>query len=456
MGVAIRKHFKDFIAVLVLVGIAASITLFILVNQNVNAPSWVPVLGHDTFQLKAEFQTAQAVTPGQGQTVNIAGVPVGQVSAVDLTDGRAVVTMDMDPKFKDRIYPNATMLLRPKTGLKDMIIALDPGSSASGAPLSENATISVSHTQPDVNFDEFLSVLDADTRDYLVLLLNGGGRGLVGNGRTLAQVLRRFDPTQRNIAKITSQLQKRQTNIKKSITYTQLLLTALGSKDTQLSEFVKQSNASLSAFAAQEANIKQTINLLPGALSATNTAVQNLNTSSQIAGPVLKNLLPAANGLAAVEQASQPFFAQTLAPLRDQIKPFSVDSLPALRLLKPTSQNLAAASPGLLKTAKSLNYGVNELTYKDPSVQALPYLFNAFWLGHNTNAQILNQDAAGPVRQTVFLGSQNTWQVVNSVLSNVCAPGGNYSVGSPSVWATLQLLRAPRPTSVPPVVCRGS
>jgi phospholipid/cholesterol/gamma-HCH transport system substrate-binding protein len=456
MGVAIRKHFKDFVAVLVLVGIAAAITLFILVNQNVNAPSWVPVLGHDTFQLKAEFQTAQAVTPGQGQTVNIAGVPVGQVSGVDLKSGRAVVTMDMDPKFKDRIYPNATMLLRPKTGLKDMIIALDPGSSASGAPLGEHATISISHTQPDVNFDEFLSVLDADTRDYLVLLLNGGGQGLVGNGRTLAQVLRRFDPTQRNIAKITSELQKRQTNIKKSITYTQLLLNALGSKDTQLSEFVKQSNASLAAFAAQETNIKQTINLLPGALSATNTAMKNLNTASQISGPVLNKLLPAANGLAAVEQASQPFFAQTLAPLRDQIKPFAIESLPALSLLKPTSQNLAAASPGLLKTAKSFNYGLNELTYEDPSVQAPPYLFNAFWLGHNTNAQILNQDAAGPVRQSVFLGARNTWGTIYSILKEVCAPAGNASVGSPSAWATIELLRAPRPTSVPAPVCRGS
>lgn len=455
MGVAIRKHFKDFLAVLVLVGIAAAITLFILVNQNVSAPAWVPVLGHETFQMKAEFQTAQAVTPGQGQTVDIAGVPVGQVSAVELKDGRAVVTMDMDPKFKDRIYPNATMLLRPKTGLKDMIIALDPGSSASGEPLGKNATISVSHTQPDVNFDEFLSVLDADTRDYLVLLLNGGGQGLVGNGRTLAQVLRRFDPTQRNIAKITSQLQKRQQNIKTSITDTQLLLNALGDKDTQLSEFVKQSNASLAAFAAQEANIKETINLLPGALSATNTAMQKLDTASTIAGPTLNKLLPAANGLVDVEKASQPFFSQTLAPLRDQIKPFSTDSLPALNLLKPTSQDLAAASPGLLKTAKSFNYGLNELTY-EPAGQIPPYLFNLFWLGHNTNAQILNQDAAGPVRQSVFLGAKNTWGTIYSILKEVCAPAGNVSVGSPSAWATIELLRPPRPSSVPAPVCRGS
>src|SRR5690349_22516632 len=41
------------------------------------------------FTLKAEFETAQAVTPGQGQTVDIAGVPIGQISTVDLVNGRA-------------------------------------------------------------------------------------------------------------------------------------------------------------------------------------------------------------------------------------------------------------------------------------------------------------------------------------------------------------------------------
>ena len=37
--------------------------------------------------LKADFQTAQAVTPGQGQSVTIAGAKIGEISSVTLHEG---------------------------------------------------------------------------------------------------------------------------------------------------------------------------------------------------------------------------------------------------------------------------------------------------------------------------------------------------------------------------------
>ena len=72
------------------------------------------------------MQTAQAVTPGQGQTVNVAGVEVGEIKSVELEDGRAIIGMKIEPRY-DRVYRDATILLRPKTGLKDMVAELTPG-----------------------------------------------------------------------------------------------------------------------------------------------------------------------------------------------------------------------------------------------------------------------------------------------------------------------------------------
>ena len=54
---------------------------------------------------------------------------------------------------------------------------VDPGD---GKPLKENERIKVQNTASDINPDEFLSALDADTRDYLKLLINGAGKGLKG------------------------------------------------------------------------------------------------------------------------------------------------------------------------------------------------------------------------------------------------------------------------------------
>jgi phospholipid/cholesterol/gamma-HCH transport system substrate-binding protein len=76
---AIRKHFRDFAAIVLLFVIAMGVGGYILSNQRFYLPKWVPIVGSDYVKYKAEFATAQSVTPGQGQTVNIAGVNVGVI-----------------------------------------------------------------------------------------------------------------------------------------------------------------------------------------------------------------------------------------------------------------------------------------------------------------------------------------------------------------------------------------
>ena len=39
------------------------------------------------------------MTPGQAKTVRVAGVRVGDISAVNYEDGHAVATMDIDRQF---------------------------------------------------------------------------------------------------------------------------------------------------------------------------------------------------------------------------------------------------------------------------------------------------------------------------------------------------------------------
>ena len=70
-------------------------------------------------------------------------------------------------------------LLRPRTGLKDMTLAVNPGDPKS--PVAKDGfVIPASNTMPDVNLDEFLAALDNDTRDHLQLLLGGAARGPQG------------------------------------------------------------------------------------------------------------------------------------------------------------------------------------------------------------------------------------------------------------------------------------
>ena len=95
MGTAIRKHARDFAAIAFLV-VAGLLVAFVIVQEQ---RLRIPIFEQRPFELKAEFQTAQAVVPGQGQTIRVAGVQVGDVEDVELEDGKAVVTFGLDRDY---------------------------------------------------------------------------------------------------------------------------------------------------------------------------------------------------------------------------------------------------------------------------------------------------------------------------------------------------------------------
>src|SRR4051795_11607177 len=148
LGRQIRRYLRELLAALGVIAIGLATAVVILGQQHYHWP-W-----EHFYEVKAEFASAQAVTPGQGQQVTVSGVQVGDVAGVRLEDGHAVVTLNIDSKYAP-IYNDAHMLLRPRTGLKDMEVVLDPGTKASGE-VPSGGTLPEANTQPDVNPDEVL------------------------------------------------------------------------------------------------------------------------------------------------------------------------------------------------------------------------------------------------------------------------------------------------------------
>src|SRR5436190_10850738 len=222
MKMAIQKHLRDFIALFFMAIVALAVTGYILSQERFHLPKWVPAVGSSFYKLNVELQTGQAVVPGQGQTVDIAGVKVGDVSSVKLKNGVAVVQVEMQKKYTP-VYRNAHVLLRPKTGLKDMYLALDPGTRKAGA-MPSGGTIPVSNTLPDVNPDEVLASLDGDTRSYVEILLSSGGEAFTDKpghegqaSADLRQTFKRFEPTNRDLAKIMGEIAQRRHNVSRVI-----------------------------------------------------------------------------------------------------------------------------------------------------------------------------------------------------------------------------------------------
>ena len=434
---AIRKHLVDFLAIIGLIVVALGVASVILANQRLTLPGWFPVLGQDFTEVEAELSTAQAVTPGQGQTVNVAGVEVGEISGVRLEDGKAIVTLKLEEDSVP-VYRNASVLLRPKTGLKDMVAELTPGTKDAGE-LEDGQRIPIGQTSPDVNLDEILSVLDGDTRSYLQLLLSDGAQGLKGNGRELANTIRRIEPTARYTRAIAEQLATRRRNIKRAIHNFSLVVDELGGKDDQLAEFVENSNAVFASLVSQDANLRATLRELPSALTETRSALGKAELLADELGPTLQGLRPGARALGPTLRQTRPFLRETTPVIRDEIRPFVRASRPLVTELRPALRDLSALTPKLLRSFKVVNALLNTLAYNPPGETEEGFLFWASWVNHLGPAVFSNQDAHGPIRRGLVVVGCQSLQVLENIV-----------LGNPQLGVLTQLLEAPDRADVCP------
>ena len=395
----IERYRTAFISVVTMIIIAAAVGGYVLAHENLKLPGWVPIFGRDYYTLKAEFSTAQAVTPGQGQAVTVAGAKVGEIASVDLNNGVAVVSMKITKKYA-HFYKNATLLLRPKTQLQDITVEVNPGTASAGK-LKSGEVIPESQTAPNVDFDEFLAGLDAETRSYLQELLAGAAGGLQNNSAALAAVLKRFSPTARYTQEIARELEARHANIAHSIHNFRLLMEALGGKDKQLAELVDSSNAVFKTFAAEEANLQSTLHLLPSALHKTSVGLGKLGQASAVLGPTLHALRPFAQNLGPAQEATKQLARETKPVIENEVRPFAREILPTINKLAPSTEGLGEAIPKLATSFTVLNEFFNELAY-NPSKTQGGFLFFLPWANHNLNSVVSTSDANGPVGRSLL------------------------------------------------------
>ncbi len=404
---AIFTHRLDLGAILALLLGALVVAGYILLHQ----PSFS--FGQSYYTVHAPFSTAAAVTGGQGQEVTIAGVQVGQVGTVSLKDGHADVTMNLY-KQDAPVYRNATVLLRPRTPLKDMYLSLDPGSASAGA-VPNGGTLTLTNTEPDVDVSQILSSLDTDTRNYLVLLLSGGAQAFRDDGSTatapspravadLRGALKRFEPLDRDTRTFASLLATRQRSIRRAIHNFNLVIGALGGVNRQFASLISSSDTNFSAISAEDAQLESALSLFPGTLAQTTRTFGKVRSFANANTSALSRLVPFARDLGPALRATRPLFRDTTSVIARQLRPFSVAVTPLARTLAPASSDLAKSVPALSRSIAVLDYLFDELAYQGRGSRH-GYLFWGSWLAHNTDSLVQAQDANGPVVQGIFTGT---------------------------------------------------
>jgi phospholipid/cholesterol/gamma-HCH transport system substrate-binding protein len=316
--------------------------------------------------------------------------------------------MAIDRKFLP-VYRDATILLRPKTGLKDMFLELDPGTdyqaNSNDDEFQNGDTIPLANTAPDTNVDQILAALDGDTRGYLRLLLTQGGQGLNGRGQDLGKLLGSLGPINRGLARVNTEVAKRKENLRTLIHNMNLLWGRVGEDGQGIEQLVTASNQALGAIASQAPDVQRTVALLGPTLRTTRVALEKTNDLATVLGPSLNSLRPFARKLKPINDSLASLAKNTYDPVKNEIRPFVRNARQPVRNLRPAAENLVNATPRLTALTEKLNKLFNMAAYNPNGAEApgVPgrdegYLYWLGWLSHVGNSAFSQQDANGVMR----------------------------------------------------------
>ncbi|HEY8738972.1 MAG TPA: MlaD family protein [Candidatus Dormibacteraeota bacterium] len=146
-----------------------------------NLSVWPP--GQD-YVLSASFKDANGVT--RGADVEIAGHTVGQVTGAVASGNRSIVTMRINQQYAP-IHRGSIARIRYSTLLAQKYIELAPVAGPQAIP--SGGTIPSTDTITPVDFDQFLSALDPQTRQKLQVVIQQVGSGVDGRQAAINDLL---------------------------------------------------------------------------------------------------------------------------------------------------------------------------------------------------------------------------------------------------------------------------
>jgi phospholipid/cholesterol/gamma-HCH transport system substrate-binding protein len=372
---------RDVLAVTVVLGFCTAFGLVYMSRQNVIWP-W-----DDRYTVYAEFAEAPAVSPGNGQEVRVAGVPVGQIVSASVTpEGFARLELSVDPDEVDTFYENATMVMRPKNPLNDMYIEVQPGGPPA-EPVEEGGTIRATSTAAPVQVDAVLQHLDDRERQALGALLAEADVAMARAPETLPQGVTAADGVLEGLEPVVVALRDRRDAIRELVATLGAVAAAVGEDDARLDSLVADAAETLSVLEARDADLDATLLELPGLTSALDGSMTSVEGLVDELNPLLDSVEGATGELTAAFERLGPT-VDRLGTTVDRARPLVVAAGPLLKDLRPFVAGALSAFDDLAALTPRLDPLTAAVVDYLPDLQAFVY---------NTASVTGTEDANGPI-----------------------------------------------------------
>jgi virulence factor Mce-like protein len=285
--------------------------------------------GSSPYTVRVYLLSAQRLVPGNN--VDMDGVPVGHVTAVQLAPDNgaagAIVTIAVSGRYAP-LRQGTRVIVRPNGVIGDMSMNLTPVQG--GAAIPSGGTIPLEDTQVSVTLDQVTNVLNAQTRQELKTMIQQGGVALKGQGKGLNKVLAKLPQISADLAGTTGSLDQQtqqlsdldaefarvaamisgeHSNLAGDISNGASLLGTMAQHQTTLQQELTSANSSFSqansVLTGRTQSVRQILQQMPQLLDLLRTLQGRAATSAQIINPCMQNLLTTLSYLANADNYRQ-------------------------------------------------------------------------------------------------------------------------------------------------------
>ena len=244
------------------------------------------------YQVRAIFDNAAFVITGED--VKIAGVKVGQIGSLDVTDDKkAAVVLDITDGKYHNFRKDASCTIRPQGLIGEKFIECRPtiprSFGAQPAPLLDKikdgpgkgqVLLPASNTSRPVDLDLINNIARLPYRQRLTIILNEFGTGLAGNGENLNQAIRNANPAFKELENVVSTLAQENKVLARLADDGDAVLRPLARERARFAGFIRESGTVAQATAERSADLEKDFQKFPAFLrrfTPTMAALQQFN-----------------------------------------------------------------------------------------------------------------------------------------------------------------------------------
>lgn len=326
--------------------------------------------------------------------VRIHGVRVGRVTEIATEGSNAVVTAEIDPEHGP-ISRDARTRVRLKTLVGESYLEVEPGDDSAPA-LAEGETLPIDRARDSVQLDEVLDSLAQPRRKRLREAIRGLGGGL-REAEKVNATLGGASDLFANAAPTFETLARRQAEVGTLVNDLGLVFEGLADRETAIRGLVREGRATARIIGDENAAVRESLRLLPDALTQTQTTSGRLAEVGERARPVLDDLTGSLELLTPVARTVPRSAALTLKALEDL-----QEATPSTRALLDKARELVPSA-----VASVIPFGENLRHLRPALDQVAPYSWDLAWmLGVMRDVAVSRDDISGVGRPHLYWSSE--------------------------------------------------